>query len=149
SDVTSAGDVEVDATSNPTIFALSLGISTTVATGGSSSGGFSFDLAGSVSYNEINSTVTAEIVGSNVTAGNDVLVSAKDTSQITAIAGAAGLTITPSGSGFAIGLSIALNEIHNHVLAQVVDSPAVNAGGKVSVTAESGAAINAWAIAGG
>jgi hypothetical protein len=144
--VESAGNVEVEAVSNPDIFALALGISTTVATGGSSSGGFSFDLAGAVAYNEITDSVTAEIVDSTVTAGGDVLVSAKDTAKILAITGA-GSVIISSSSGAAIGLSIAINEIQNHVLA-LVDNSTINAGGKVEVKADGGADIDAWAIAG-
>ena len=80
-----------------------------------SSGGVSFNLAGSVSYNDLDNSATAQIGTSAISSAGDVLVTAADTSEITAVAGAAAVSITSGSSGFAIGFSLAINEIQNHV----------------------------------
>src|SRR5262249_31293269 len=81
---TLTGDVDVNALSNGTITAIALGIAATV-TGGSSGGGLSLNLAGSVAYNDIDNSATAQIGGSSVASGNDILVTATDSSEITAV----------------------------------------------------------------
>ena len=145
--VESAGNVEVNAISNPTIFVLALGISTTFATGGSSSGGVSFDGAGSVAYNTITDFAQAIVDASNVTAGGDVLVTASDTSKITAISGAGSVSISTS-SGAAVGVAISINEGHDTARAAIRNGATVNATGKVTVSASSTSNIKAWSVAG-
>jgi hypothetical protein len=140
-------DVLVTATSDPDIFALALGIALGLSTGKSSNSGYSFDLAGSVAYNDISDSAMAIIDDSAVTAARDVVVSASDTSKILAITGA-GSVLIGSSSGAAVGASISINDISNTVTAEILNGSMVIADRNGTIQASSVADIDAWAIAG-
>ncbi|MBM4068701.1 MAG: hypothetical protein FJ271_07120 [Planctomycetes bacterium] len=155
STVDSAGAVDVEATSTERIFALAIGFAGAISAG--DGGGLALTGAGSGSGNTMNNSVEASIVNSNgshaVTTGNSsaVTVQANDHSTVDAYSGAAAIAfVTPSATGAsaAIGVSVSVNKITNHVSA-IIDSSDVTADGAVNLSATSTATIQAITVAGG
>ena len=142
-----AGDVDVSATASGDIRAFTLGISGAVSTGATVTAA----LAGSGSGNYIISDTTATIDPSLVYATGDVTVGATDSADIEAKAGAATFSLSVGGSGggssvgVGLGIALAINEITNSAIALINDTT-VDAGGTVSVNAESTSAIDALAF---
>jgi Ca2+-binding RTX toxin-like protein len=150
STMTSAGNLELTATSKAIIDAL------TIAGGGSfaggQGGGFSFAGAGTGSGNTIRNMVEAAIRnGSTITSTNgDVDLAASDNSTILADAGAVGIAIAggqAGGAGLSFGVSVAINDISNTIRA-VIDGSKITSSGNISLTANSTAVIDALTIAG-
>src|SRR5262249_40805877 len=146
-----SGKVELKARSDATITSVALGIGVSAISGGQSSSGFAFNGAGSVAYNDTTNSASAVIDGGSVSAGNDITLDAADSSHVYAVAGAGALTISSGTSGLhgALGVSVAVNAIHDTVAATIQGSSTLTAGGKVSASSSDDAQIHAWAIAGG
>ena len=127
-------------------------IAAAVGASGGQGGGFSFAGAGSGSGNTIKNVVKAGVLnGSTVTTPNagTVTLSATDMSKIIADAGGVGIAIAGGqggGSALTAGLSVAINDIANQVLA-VIDDSTVEANGAVQLTATSTATVDALTIA--
>ncbi|MFC1895392.1 LEPR-XLL domain-containing protein, partial [Thermodesulfobacteriota bacterium] len=138
-------DVSVTASSTGSINAFTLGIAGSYT----DSGSLALSGAGSGSGNFINSTTTATIDPSVFDISGDMTVSATDSADITATAGAAAVSISVSDGdtnvGVGLGISVAVNDITSSALA-IIDDTTVDAGGAVSVTAESTADIQALAF---
>ncbi|MFO7617339.1 MAG: hypothetical protein R6V75_08800, partial [Bacteroidales bacterium] len=153
STVTSTGSIELAATSGARIEALSIGGAAAVGASSEKSG-LAFAGAGAGSGNTIRNTIEAAIRnGSTVTTtgAGAVILTAADTSTITADAGGVAIAIASggqsSGTALSIGISVAVNEIGNDVYA-VTDDSAVISGGNVVLSATSASTIDALSIGG-
>ena len=148
SKVNSGGIVELKATSTPTIYALTIGGSLSVAVGEQT--GLAFGGAGAGSGNTIQNTIEAAMNESTVTAAGGVTLAATDSSQIMADAGGFALALAygkeSAGGALSVGVSIVNNDIQNTTKAYVKDSTVT--AGTVALTAESTASIEGWSIAG-
>ena len=140
STVTVPSNVELTATSSATVDALTIAVA--VGASGGEGKGFTFAGAGSGSGNTIKNTVQAAISnGSTVTTSNtgSVTLIAGDTSKIIADAGGVGIAAAGGqggGTALTAGVSVAINDISNQVLA-VIDGSTVNSAGNVGLSAES------------
>jgi len=149
--VSSGGDIVLSATSTATIYTLTIAGAGTHSS--SRAGSLAFAGAGAGSGNTVRNAVTATVgSGSSVTTTGSgaVRLEAKDTSEITADAGGVGIAVARGqggGVGLAFGISVAINEIDNDVLA-VVDNATIHSAGSVELAAISSATIDALTIAG-
>ena len=147
--VSAGGAVSLTATSNAEIDAFTLGI----AVAGGVSGLASIDLAGagSVSINNIHTSVQATITGgSTVSQSTSVTLSATDNATIDAAAGSAALSIAAggvAGVGNSLAASLAKNTVADNVRASI-DGSTVNSTGAIGLTAQSTATIKSVTIAG-
>ena len=147
-----AGDgVALDAESTSTIYVVTVAGGITIAT--SSEGfGVAFGVAGAGSQNVTYITTQALIGdGGNVTSGNgdDVSLTATDSSTITADGGGVSIAIAPGSSvGAAIGIGAGYgNNVISNTTTAGIDDSTVTSAGKVSLTANStGSTINAIAF---
>ncbi len=145
--LTSSGTLTIEALSESEIEAYTVGVAAAAGSG-------KFAGAGSVSVNMIKNTTEAAIEnGSTVTTleVGSVTLTATDTSQITADGGGVGVAYASggqnSGTSFAIGISVAINDIGNNIYA-LIDDSTVTSGGNVSLTAASTPTIQALTIGG-
>ena len=141
-----AGAASLEARSTANIDAFTFGFAGALSAGGSDTA-IGIAGAGSGSGNSIVNTIEAAVRGSSLTTTGDVSLEAEDDSSIDAIAGSVAVSIAAgqdSTVAVGLGLSITINEVANHVLAIVDDSD--DAGGDVTLTAESSAEIQAKAI---
>ena len=139
STVTTGSTLSLDAESDATIIGLTTGVAVGAVAG-----------VISLSANVIDGTTEAAILNngataSNVTAGGDVTITAKDTSEIDAIA------IGVSGAGaVAFGLAIAVNAIGVPGAANTVETAitgsTLNTSGALTMSAESSEIIRGFAI---
>ena len=142
-------DVTVDAATMNTIDAVAVAASVSVS---ASSGGLAFSGAGSGAdaRNVITNAVSAEIVGSDVTAGRAVDVELTDQSSITADTASVAASVSVS-SGAAISgvvaITLAENQIGGTYRASIDDSEVDALGGGVAVTAFAQNSIDALALA--
>ncbi|HEY7759786.1 MAG TPA: hypothetical protein VIA64_10275 [Burkholderiales bacterium] len=154
-DATLTGVTDITLLASSTAKIKALTIAGSVAAAGGAGGGGVFAGAGAGSGNTIDGSIEALIrKGSDVTATGQVTLSAKDNSTITADSGAGGVGFA-AGQGGGIALagagSVAINTIGSDpergrlVTAGIIDST-VNAGGAVSVTAQSNAKIDALTV---
>ncbi|RPJ32543.1 MAG: hypothetical protein EHM35_11365, partial [Planctomycetaceae bacterium] len=150
STVTSAQQVDIDASSNGTIWALTVG---GVGSGGKAEQNFggAISVAGAGSVNVIDSTVEAGIEGSTVTSGSglDVSLAAVDSSTIAANAGILSIAVGLGSKALAasLGASVAINSVTGGIRAYAEDSTITSSGG-LDMTAESKATIWAMTLAG-
>ncbi|HEY3484550.1 MAG TPA: hypothetical protein VGK49_04155, partial [Ilumatobacteraceae bacterium] len=141
--------VIVEATARSEIDSLALGLVGGVTAG--SNTGVQFGAAGSIAFNTIGGTTTAEVTGgADIAASGAVTVRAHDDSVINGDGGAFSLNVGVSG-GSAIGLgfaaSVVENEVFKVVRAQVVGSTITN-GTSLTVRADSGTQVQALSLAG-
>ena len=150
------GDALVSATSDSTITAIAVAAS--VAVTGAGTVAVSVSGAGAAATNVILSQTHASITGSTVTtATGNVVVTATDRSRIRAVivAASAAVAIGFVGVGASIGVSLATNligwksadeeqpsEVHAYVMSSTIE-----AGGELTVTAQSDAEIEALVLA--
>ena len=145
--LTSGGTLTIEALSESEIEAYTVGVAAAADSG-------KFAGAGSVSVNMIKNTTEAAIEnGSTVTTlgVGSVTLTATDTSKITADGGGVGIGVASggqkSGTSFAIGISVAINDIENNIHA-LIDESTVTSGGNVALTAASTPTIQALTIGG-
>ncbi|MFA7063480.1 MAG: hypothetical protein WC132_05020, partial [Methanomethylophilus sp.] len=151
--VNASGNLSLSADGNEKIDAITLAGSAAVAVGGSAGVGVSG--AGVTSINRISTNIGAYIDGDQA-AGSavagidaaDVTLTAKDTSAINSIAGAASVAAAFGGSegvAVSIGVALAENHIGNQIDAHIanVAMPSTGSVGNISITAENSAVINA------
>ncbi|MFM7109836.1 MAG: beta strand repeat-containing protein, partial [Planctomycetota bacterium] len=124
---TSSGKVTVSADAPTLVVGIAVGGS------GSSTGSAG---AGSPAINLIRNTVLAEIralgaTRSQVLAGGDIIVSASDKARIIGVTGSLAL----SGTGTAVGVALATNDILNKTTGRISNSTVTSSSGAVSVTA--------------
>ncbi len=149
SHLNSAGDVNLSATSTPTIEALSIGVAVGTATGGL--GGIAGSGAGAGSGDTVENTVKAYINNSSVTSGGATNASATDSPTIQTIAGAVSVAVATGfigGAGASVGISVAINDVQDNVWAYINKSTVSATGHDVTVTATETATIDAWTIGG-
>ncbi len=149
-----AVDVTLEATENAIIVSGAVGLAGTKIT--NSEGGFSGNLAGSVSLNFIENTVEAYIKDATVDATGNLKLKANDTSKIYAIGGAFGVGLAAaagSSQTAAVGFSVGVNEIDNTIKAYI-DNSTINSKigttstGNVEVIADTTAEIVSVTIGG-
>ncbi|HEX5588659.1 MAG TPA: hypothetical protein VFX65_00020, partial [Candidatus Limnocylindrales bacterium] len=144
---TTSSAVNVIAESHAEIDSLALGIAGSLSSGSGS--GFGIGGAGSVAYNTIANTTLAEINGGSVTTGGSVLVKALDHALINADGGGVAIVLAANPpTGFAIGISIAVNDVTDAATAQIWNGAQVSAA-SVEVNASSTSTIDAFTVAGG
>ncbi|MFA6776746.1 MAG: hypothetical protein WCR76_10845, partial [Sphaerochaetaceae bacterium] len=151
--VNASGNLSLSADGNEKIDAITLAGSAAVAVGGSAGVGVSG--AGVTSINRISTNIGAYIDGDqaagSAVAGIDataVTLTAKDTSAINSIAGAASVAAAFGGSegvAVSIGVALAENHIGNQIDAYIanVAMPTTDSVGNITVRAENSAVINA------
>jgi hypothetical protein len=115
-----------------------------------SPGALALAIGGAVSINIIHNTSDAHISGSpaittTATGADSLDDTAEDTSTIRALAGGVGIAITTGAVGIAVGVSLAVNDIGNTIVAYV-DSSHVTSAGTVNLTAMSTPTIEALTI---
>ncbi len=141
STVTGVGQTDVQASRTGNLFALSIsaaaGLATAVMRKDRNFGGA---IAGSFSWNTVDSETTALVENSNITGTGDVDVKATNDVDLMAIGGGAGLT----NSGFGIGAGVGINEVESDTTARVIGaSTSMNAGGNITVASESATSMSA------
>ena len=148
--LTSAGGIGIEASSDPTIHAWTIGVA--VAAGSGTGGKFAG--AGAGSGNTVNSTTEAfvrDAVGPDGIAANGgwITVSAEDRANILAVAGAFAIAGSLGGGGVAgsVGASVTENIVTPVVHAFLANS-SVRASGGLLLHSEEDATINAHAIGG-
>ncbi len=100
--------------------------------------------AASVVDNEIGSNITADIAGGSVVTGtNGVTVSAADTSNISAVAGAGAGAV-----GANAGVAETTDGIQDTVTAYVDDATVTSSAGSIAISADSTPSITSYAVAG-
>ncbi len=147
--VNAAGGVDLAAIEKATIFTVTIGGA--IAVGVGAGVGVGVAVAGSASTNTIKNCVDAYVDNnSNVTAGGGIVISAMDTSMITAgggglaVAGAGGLV----GAAVAAGFAAAKNDVENHVMAYVASSSVGATASDVMVSATETATLEAITVGG-
>ena len=152
SNVNAAGTVELVATENGYITAVSIGAA--VAGAGGAGGGFGGAGAGSGSGNTVTNTVAAYVNGSGgangVSAGSTLTLTATDSTSVVAVAGSlaiAGAGGAGGGGAVAIGVAAATNDVTNSVSAYISSSNA-SAAGNIELSANESASISAMTIGG-
>lgn len=163
--LTSTGPILISSLSTAEIDALALAGSLSIAA--SSGTGLSGALAGAGvgTSNSIEMTIQSSVRNrSTLTANNglpnppggtptasDITIVAMDQSSIEsqAIAGsvAVGASTKSSSLAIAIGVSVAVNDVSNRIVAEVKDSNVTTPKGKITVSAQSSADIDALAVA--
>ena len=147
--VTSAGGVEVQANSTPTINALGVAVSASITIPVNPENLLEFAASGdgAASTNTIGGKVYADIdSGSTVQAnGGAVLVSATNTASINATLGTGALSI--GLFGLSVGVSLSTNTVNPDVEAFINDATVTTYGQDVDVTASSTNTITGKAIA--
>ena len=148
--VDARGNVGLSASQNLNVNAVAIGF----AGGGSGSSKLAIQIAGAGSGtgNEINGTIDASIIASQVTSRTGSLsLSALDDSDIRAVAGAIAGGGAGGGQGIgvagAIGLSVAENAINNQVTANI-DGGTINTLSGVTASAVENATITAITVGG-
>ena len=122
STVTSAGDIQVKATSAETIVSDSVATSIAVAVGGS---GFAGAGAGTGTWNQISTSVHAYLQDTDATASGNIDVKAESTSEVTkarAVGRAIALALASEGVAISVAASTVENTISNDVRAYVSES---------------------------
>ncbi|MHC5718401.1 MAG: hypothetical protein ACYTX0_41570, partial [Nostoc sp.] len=136
----------VSTTGNVEAIAQNIGTIGSLSAGASVSGGIA--LTGSVSVNNITNTTDAHASNAIISAGNNVEISATDTSTIQSFAGQLSVGIGAAG----VGAAVAYNNIGNIVTAYVKADDAtytrINAAGNVIVSASSTGTIYTIAAGG-
>src|SRR6266545_897644 len=147
--VRATGDVAATATAGGSIHVLALGIGGGLS-GGSTPGGFSLIGAGSAASNAVNNTVQALISG-GTTSARHLDLGATDAADINADAGAVSLLFArgPPTAGFALGVSISINDIHAGVRSSIEGGASVTTTAGAALTAGSTATIDSLTLAGG
>ncbi len=139
--VTGVGRTDVQAVRSGELFALSIsaaaGLATAAMRKDRNLGGA---IAGSFSWNTIDSDTNALIDNAPITGTSDVNVKAENDVNLRAIGGGAGLT----NSGFGVGAGVGINEVDSDTTARVIGaSSVIHAGGDVTVAATSETSISA------
>jgi hypothetical protein len=146
SSVKAGGDVSVAAESASQIFSVTVAGAGSGA--GGAGGGFAGSGAGAISVAYIGNSATATMGdGSVVTADGAVDVAATDGSTIASVAGGGAIAGSGGAAGVAVtvGAAVAFNDIQNATQASI-DASTVQAGGAVSVEAQSSAEIETLGI---
>ncbi len=150
SHVVSAGNVLLLATSQPTIKALSIGVSVATTTGGL--GGIGGSGAGAGSGDTVENRVLSYINNSSVTSDSGVIsIGAGDEPTIETVAGSLSVGVGSGligGVGASVGISVAINDVQDTVQAYINNSTVNTTGGDVVVIAAETATIDAWTIGG-
>ncbi len=150
SHVSSAGDVNLTATSMATIAALTIGVAVAAAVG--KEGGYAGTGAGAGSGDTVRNSVLAYMNNSVVSSGAGAInVSAGDSPVILTIAGALGVGVAvgaETGAALSIGISAAINDIQDNVQAYINNSVVSATGHNVALTATETASIDAWTLGG-
>ena len=148
STITSAGAVQISATSTPTIDALS--ISGSVAASGGAGGGISAAGSGSSSDNTIANKVDAFALKSTVTSNNGgaVSITATETAKITAESVGAAVAVAVGGVGGAasVGVGLADNEVKSTIKAYS-DQSTITSAGAIDLKASSSSTTTSLSIA--
>jgi hypothetical protein len=135
STVNNAGKIQLVSTSTSQIDLLSIG----------GAGGKDFTLGGSLAVNVIANDVGSYIAnGSNITANDDIILTAQDQSTTNALSGGIGISTSSS----AIGAAIAVNNTTNDVFAYIGGSAVTSKNGKLDLSATSTALVNTLAVGG-
>ncbi len=146
-DIETSGPLEVRAESSAVIGGATVGVG--VGTGSSK-----LAAAGSATVNQITNTIEARISdrvtaddaidGSTIRTGGDLVVSARDHSQIISIMGGASV----AAKGVAVGAAVGYGLIENQVIASIEDATvdAVGTGSSIEVSAESSATLVSVAL---
>ncbi len=130
--ITTSGSVKVNARSTADILTVAAGVSI------GSSGG----LAGSSAASRIDTDVRALVLsGSEIDAGNNVIVDARNSGLIAVVAGALGVGL----SGGGMGISVVVNEIGGDTEARIADSAVDASGSGADEAVQSGALLTALA----
>jgi filamentous hemagglutinin family protein len=128
--IETTGSVDVTARSTADILTVAAGVSI------GSSGG----LAGSAASSKIDTNVRALVLsGSDIDAGNDIIVDARNTGRISVVAGSVGV----GAAGAGIGLSVTVNEIGGETEARIADSEVDANGGGADRQVQAGALATA------
>ena len=147
--ITATGLLDIEAAGMETINAISAAGSAAIAGGGDAGVGVAG--AGAADVNDIAVGVSAYATGGSGLSSKGVMISASDTSAITASVEAASLAVAIGGAAgvsVAVGISVAQNNIDDPVTAYIASVPALAAGGgAISVTADSSATISATSLA--
>ncbi|MEO0465166.1 MAG: LEPR-XLL domain-containing protein, partial [Pseudomonadota bacterium] len=148
SDVTaSTGSVLVTADAANQISSTGVAVSLSIA--GSGGLGISAAVTGVIARNQLGNTLEASITGGSVDADTFVTVAANDSSQITAtnvsVSASVGVGGT-AGVGASVSVTLAENVIGSNTIA-TIDGTDVDAGGAVSVTADTNNVIDATSAA--
>lgn len=149
STVTDAGNVRLIAESDLEISTLAIGFEGSGTGGGGE--GTAVAAGASVVANVIVNEVDATVRNSDVTARQDVSLTADNNSVVLSGAGEVGIAVgvaAGGGAAVSVGASIVANEITNLVDASIVDSTVSAASGNASVTATADATIFGAAISG-
>ncbi|MCA9138153.1 MAG: hypothetical protein KDB00_15385, partial [Planctomycetales bacterium] len=145
------GDIDLTASEQATIDALTIGGAVAVGAGGAA--GIGVGAAGAGSGNTIRNQVEASLRdGANVeTTTGSVALSATDDSSIYADGGAIGLAVAAGGAagvGVSLGVGYASNLVENQVRALITGSDVTAAAGQVTLTATENASIQSLSIGG-
>ncbi|MBT7080527.1 MAG: hypothetical protein HN929_03510, partial [Chloroflexi bacterium] len=145
STITATGAYTQSATSKQIIRSAVLATSVALAGGGI---GVGVSGSGVLAINLIIADIKAFIEGSTITAGS-LDLTADDTSQIMAFAGAASVAATLGGVGVSVSIGVALahNMIANNVAAYIMDSSVTSNTGSIGVHAIEQSQINAVSAA--
>jgi hypothetical protein len=136
SQVTAAGDLTLDAESKGTLDATTLAGS--VAIGGGGVVGVALSGAGVGVENRVRTWVKSFIDGASLIEAEDIRLTAKDNSRITADAAAASLAGSAAGTvgvSISVGIAVAFNEVSNVVSAYIANSDPVTARGDIFIDA--------------
>jgi filamentous hemagglutinin family protein len=128
--IDTTGSVEINARSIADILTVAAGVSI------GSSGG----LAGSAASSKIDTNVRALVLsGSDIDAGNNVTVDARNSGRISVVAGA----VAVGAAGAGVGLSLTVNEIGGDTEARIADSKVDADGSGADKQMQAGALANA------
>ena len=131
----------IEATNDSEVRALAIGIGGTLQFG--DSGGASFSGAGAGAGNNVSNQTRSAVEGGSVTANAQLSIKAHDRSLIVSDGGGVDFAFSRGPPQFAFGASVAVNDIDNSTLAELVEPVALHAG-DVEVLADTDAEINVF-----
>ncbi|MFG0291276.1 MAG: beta strand repeat-containing protein, partial [Rhodopirellula sp. JB044] len=130
-DVHADDDVSVTADAQSDILAITAGVSGSKSNrrSGASIG---ITIAGSFSWNSIDSETLAIVDDAELTSGGDILVQAVDTSKILAVSAAVSATLAKTSKGTAVGVSASgagmMNQLDRQLVSEIRGASTVTAG---------------------
>ena len=148
STISSAGSVELTATSAPSITALSVAATFSAA---ASPIGAAFSGAGADSRNTISNTIAAFIQGANAssrsstTAAGNITLSASESGTINAEVGSG--AVSAGLIGGSIGISLATNTISSSIKAWLADANVTSSANGISVVARASDSVTTLSVA--
>jgi len=123
SNVTAVGDLTIEAVSKGSVDAFTLAGSVAIGAGGTA--GIALSGAGVGVENRVRTLVKAFIDGSNGITANNIHISARDHTRITADAGAASIAGSAAGTvgiSLSVGIAVSFNEVSNVVAAYIANA---------------------------